>query len=82
VDGERAGIETTECRLLEEGGRRHFMTRRSASLKRGRAETILAAVVEAVGTWPELAAKAGVDDERIAQIERAHRLDMPRGANA
>ena len=24
----RAGIEMTECRLLEEGGRRHFMTRR------------------------------------------------------
>ena len=25
---ERAGIEMTECRLLEEGSRRHFMTRR------------------------------------------------------
>ncbi len=25
---QRAGIEMTECRLLEEGGRRHFMTRR------------------------------------------------------
>ena len=23
-----AGIEMTECRVLEEGGRRHFMTRR------------------------------------------------------
>jgi len=52
-----------------------------ASLMRGRAEAILAEVVEAVRAWPELAARAGVDDERITRIGRAHQLDMPR-ANA
>lgn len=31
----RAGIEMTECRLLEEGGRRHFMTRRFDRDRRG-----------------------------------------------
>jgi len=51
-----------------------------ASLKRGRAETILAEVVEAVRTWPELAVKAGIDGERIAQIGRAHRLDLPQAS--
>ena len=52
-----------------------------ASLKRGRAEAILAEVVEAVRAWPELAARAGVDEERITRIGRAHQLDMLR-ANA
>jgi serine/threonine-protein kinase HipA len=47
-----------------------------ASLRRGQAETILADVVEAVTAWPELAAKAGVDEERIARIERAHRIRL------
>ena len=31
----RAGVEMTECRLLEEGGRRHFMTRRFDRLDDG-----------------------------------------------
>lgn len=32
---QRAGIEMSECRLLEEGGRRHFMTRRFDRDQRG-----------------------------------------------
>ncbi len=49
---------------------------RMASMKRGRAEEILAEVVEAVRTWPELAGDAGVADERIARIGATHRLDF------
>jgi serine/threonine-protein kinase HipA len=66
-------------------GKRHAFTvedlRRAgevAVLKRGQAEKILSEVVEAVGAWPELAAEAGVDEGRIAQIERAQRLELPR----
>ena len=50
-----------------------------ASLKRGRAKAVLAEVVEAVRAWPELAAKAGIDDERIAQIRKTQRLNLPHG---
>lgn len=51
----------------------------AAGLKRGQAELILAEVTEAVGAWPELASEAGIDETRIAQIERAQRLTLPRG---
>lgn len=49
-----------------------------ASMKRGRAEEILARVTDAVRDWPELAAKAGIDDDRTARIGRTHRLDLPK----
>ncbi|MGE5280704.1 MAG: type II toxin-antitoxin system HipA family toxin [Chloroflexota bacterium] len=50
---------------------------RTASMKRGRAEAILGEVVEAVRAWPELAAGAGVEEQRIARIGAAHRLAFP-----
>ncbi len=50
-----------------------------ASMKRGQAEEILAEVTSAIETWPELADRAGVEADRIAQIERAQRLKLPRG---
>jgi serine/threonine-protein kinase HipA len=50
-----------------------------ASLKRGRAEDILAEVVNAVRAWPELAAESGLDEERIARIAAAHRTELPPG---
>ncbi len=49
-----------------------------ASLPRGRAETILGEVVDAVRAWPELAAEAGVGERRIAEIASAHRLELSR----
>ncbi len=52
---------------------------RTASMKRGRAEEIVDEVRAAVATWPQLAAEAGVDEERTARIRRAHRLEMPSG---
>ena len=42
-------------------------------------EAILGEVVEAVRAWPELAADAGVEEDRIAEIGAAHRLELPRG---
>jgi len=49
-----------------------------ASLKRGQADQIYGEVVEAVRAWPELAAAADVEEERIELIRNAHRLDLPR----
>jgi serine/threonine-protein kinase HipA len=51
---------------------------RTASMKRGRAEQILAEVVDAVRAWPALADEAGIDEIGIKRIEAAHRLDLPR----
>jgi serine/threonine-protein kinase HipA len=51
---------------------------RTAGLKRGRAEEILAQVTEVVETWPELASEAGLEDDRIERIRRAHRIGLPR----
>ena len=48
----------------------------SASMKRGRAESIIAGVREAVLRWPEFAAAAGVPDERAARIQDTHLLDI------
>lgn len=52
---------------------------RTASMKRGRAEGILAEVIDAVRTWPSPAGEAGVEESRIERIRSAHRLDFPRG---
>lgn len=47
------GITMTECRLLEEGGRRHFMTRRFDRLADGDKLHVqpLAAMAHAVASW-------------------------------
>lgn len=52
---------------------------RTASMKRGRAEQILAEVVDAVRTWPALADEAGVEETRIERIQNVHRLELPPG---
>ena len=44
-----------------------------ASLRRGRAEELLEQVESSVRRWPEFAASAGVEQERVEQIARAHR---------
>ncbi|MEX0669346.1 MAG: HipA domain-containing protein [Pirellulales bacterium] len=48
----------------------------TASMKRGRAETIAREVVEAVSRWREFASQAGVIPGQIDQIARTHRLDL------
>ena len=52
---------------------------RTASLKRGRADAIHAQVRDAVATWRDVAADAGVSPREIAQIAGAHRLELPAG---
>lgn len=47
-----------------------------ASMKRGRAATILDEVSSAVAEWPQFATAARVVDEQIERIGRAHRLDL------
>lgn len=46
-----------------------------ASMKRGRAETILGEVRAAVSGWPDLASEAAVSAAQVEQIARTHRLD-------
>lgn len=50
---------------------------RTCSMKRGRAEDILAEVVDAVRGWPALAEEAGIERSRVERIRSAHRLDLP-----
>jgi len=49
---------------------------RTASMQRGRAETILREVTRAVKRWPEFAANAGVAPDQAEMIRKAHRLDL------
>lgn len=49
---------------------------RTVSLQRGRAETILGEVTEAVAGWNQLAASAGVPPEQARMIGSTHRLDL------
>jgi serine/threonine-protein kinase HipA len=47
-----------------------------ASMKRGRAATILDEVAGAVADWPRFAADAGVGEREARRIALAHRLDL------
>lgn len=67
INGKRAGFTVADLRTAAE----------VASLKRGRADNILAEVTDAVRAWPELAARAGLDEERIERIAKAHRIGLP-----
>lgn len=49
---------------------------RTVAIQRGRAETILSEVTEAVAAWPRIAASAGVPRDQSEQIARTHRLDL------
>jgi serine/threonine-protein kinase HipA len=49
---------------------------RTAAMKRGRAEQIVAEVSGAVRRWPEFAGAAGVPDADARQIGRDHRLEI------
>jgi serine/threonine-protein kinase HipA len=69
VNGKRDGFTVEDLRRVAE----------MASMKRGRTEEILARVTEAVRAWPELAASAGIDDDRAERISETHRLSLPRG---
>jgi serine/threonine-protein kinase HipA len=69
INGKRDGFTVADMRAVA----------RLAGLKRGRAETILAEVVEAVRGWRAVADEAGVDERMAEQIARSHRLALPAG---
>jgi serine/threonine-protein kinase HipA len=48
----------------------------TASMQRGRAESIASEVAAAVSRWREFATQASVFPKQIDQIARAHRLDL------
>lgn len=75
----------TSQHQMSANGKRDGFTRedlgevgKTASLKQGQAEQIYEQVVGAVRLWPELAAAADVEEERIELIRSTHRLDLPR----
>ena len=69
INGKRDGFTVEDLRRVA----------KIASMTRGRAEEILARVTKGVEEWPSLAAKAGIDDNRIARIARTHRLNLLQG---
>lgn len=50
---------------------------RHASIRRDRVDEMIEEVIAAVRQWPALAARTGVENERIAQVEAVHRLGFP-----
>ena len=68
INGKRDGFTLADLRAVAE----------VASMKRGRAETIVGEVTTAVAQWGELAAQVDLDDERTAQIAATHRLVLSR----
>ncbi len=89
-----ARIEMSECRLLEENGRRHFMTRRFDRDAEGRKIHMqsLAALAhldfeqagahsyeQVVSGWRAYAERVGVDEHHVDRIEPTLRLRFPPG---
>lgn len=52
---------------------------KAALMKRGRAATTIGEVRAAVERWPEFAAAAELSDEWRDQIQKTHRLILPKG---
>jgi serine/threonine-protein kinase HipA len=66
INGKRDGFQRSDIRAVG----------RSAGLKQGRAESLLAEVTEAVDRWPAFAAEAGLPGDTASRIAVAHRLDL------
>jgi serine/threonine-protein kinase HipA len=67
INGKRDGFTVADMRAVA----------RVASLKRGRAEAILAEIGDVVAGWREIAEEVGVDERMAEQIARSHRLTLP-----
>jgi serine/threonine-protein kinase HipA len=64
INGKRDGFVVDDFRAVAE----------LVSMKRGQAEKILDEVIGAVQRWPDLAAREGIDQDRIERLGAAHRL--------
>jgi serine/threonine-protein kinase HipA len=69
INGKRDGFTLEDLRRVGE----------VASLKQGQADQIHDEVLRAVKAWPELAAMAEIEEERVEQIRGVQRLDLPHG---
>lgn len=68
IDGKRDGFTLADLRAVAE----------LAGLPRGRAQSILAAIVEVVAGWPAVAQEVGVEQALAERIAASHRLALPR----
>jgi len=66
VNGKRSGFTMDDLRAVAE----------NASMKRGRAESIVDEVIDAVRRWGAFAAEAGVEEPEAEQIAAVHRVDI------
>jgi serine/threonine-protein kinase HipA len=77
-----AGVWTATHQMSINGKRDDFELEdfracaRTAGMKRGRAESILAEVELVVARWPEYAEASGVEPRQREQIRAAHRLGV------
>ena len=77
-----AGAWTATHQMTVNGKRDHFVLEdfracaNAASMKRGRATTILDEVLTAVSEWKKFAAEAGVPARERDQVRKAHRLSI------
>ena len=69
INGKRDEITRADLRAVAE----------LVSIKRSKADELIAQAIAATERWPRLAADAGISDNRIEAIQRAHRLPLPAG---
>jgi serine/threonine-protein kinase HipA len=69
INGKRNDFTVADLRVVADVG----------GLKRGRAEAILAEVVDVVASWREIAQEVGIDEGMVEQIASSHRLRLPSG---
>jgi serine/threonine-protein kinase HipA len=74
------GLWTATHQMSMNGKRKDFVLddfkacARAAMMKKGRAESILAEVVEVTSRWPEYAGKAGVPEPTLKKVQNSMRL--------
>lgn len=76
-----SGLWTARHQMTMNGKRDDFVLEdfracaQTALMKRGRAETILAEILEVANEWPSYAEKAGVPEPTMKKVQNAMRLD-------
>jgi serine/threonine-protein kinase HipA len=67
INGKRDGITVADLHAVAE----------LASIKRSKANDLIEKAVEATAGWPDLAADAGIPEDRIEAIRKTHRVPLP-----
>lgn len=75
-----AGIWTNQHQMSINGKRDHFqlddLTAVGESISLPRPGEIIGGIADAVRKWPIFAEKAGINEEKVSEISRYHRLDI------